>query len=75
MLIYSIFATIQGLTDMNLTEVGGMIGLIYAVYAIGQFFGKNEIGNYIKGFVSYILGIISFLFTTISIEVLIALSN
>ena len=75
MLIYSIFAIIQGLIGMNVTEFGGMIGLIYAIYAIGHFFGKSEIGNYIKGFVSYMLGIISFLFITISIEILIALTN
>jgi hypothetical protein len=75
MLIYSILATIQGLTGINVTEVGGMIGLIYAVYSIGHFFGKSEIRNYIKGFFSYMLGVISFIFIAISMEVFIALTN
>ena len=38
MLIYSVFALFQGLTHINIMQIGGLIGFIYSAWAIGQFF-------------------------------------
>jgi len=59
MLIFTIFAIIQGITHFNLMAVAGVIGIIYCTWAIGQFFGKKPI-DYFKAFAAYILGMICF---------------
>lgn len=60
MLIYTVFGIIESITKMQLLQIGGMIGLIYTSWAIGQFFDKNKKANYLKGFLSYLLGMITF---------------
>lgn len=64
MLIYSVFALIQGITNFNLMAIGGFVGVGYCTWAIGQFFGKSKI-NYVKAFFAYILGMMSFVFGAI----------
>lgn len=73
MLIYSVFALFQGLTHINLMQIGGVIGFIYSSWAIGQFFGKAKFSNYIKAFISYLLGFFTFTLTAIFIGALIDL--
>lgn len=60
MLIYSLFGTVESLTKLSVLHFGGIIGIIYASWAIGQFFDKNRKVNYLKGFLSYLLGMITF---------------
>lgn len=60
MLILAVFGTIEGLTNLKVTQVGGMGFVIYATWAIGQFFDKRKYQNYLKALVSYILGLITF---------------
>jgi len=60
MLIYSFFGIIQGLTSISLGFVGGIVGVAYTTWAIGLFYGKKKVINYVKGFFAYILGMISF---------------
>lgn len=71
MLIYSISVVIKGLTNSNVMEIGAMVAFLYTVYAIGQFFDKRRIGNYIKGLFSYLLGMITFTFVAIGTGLLI----
>ena len=71
MLIYAIFGVIQSLVDYNLMQVAGIFGFIYLTWAIGQFYGKGKIVNYVKAFSAYILGMISFSITAILIGSLI----
>lgn len=60
MLIFAFFALIEGLTDIKLLNVAGIIGIIYLTWAVGNFFEKNKIGNYLKALLSYLLGFITF---------------
>ncbi|TDE09034.1 DUF3667 domain-containing protein [Dyadobacter psychrotolerans] len=71
MLIFSFFSLLQGLTKMNLMNIGGLAGITYCSWAIGQFFGKDRIINYLKAFLAYILGMATFAFLAISLGIVI----
>lgn len=60
MLVFSIFVILQGVTHLKVMTVGSAIGLLYCVWAIGQFYGKKKIASYLKGLGAYILGMITF---------------
>lgn len=60
MLIYTVFGIFQSLIDFNLMQVAGIVGFIYLTWAIGQFYGKGKIVNYVKAFSAYILGMLTF---------------
>ena len=60
MLIFSLFAMFEGITNLKISQIGGIMGVIYCFWAIGQFFGKNKIFNYVKALFAYILGMITF---------------
>ncbi len=66
MLIYSLFALLQGLIKIKLGAIGGIIGIGYCSWAIGQFFDKKKAASYIKALASYLLGMITFVFLAIS---------
>ena len=65
MLVFSVFALLQGLTKAKLTVLGGVVGLGYCTWAIGHFFGKEKGLNYAKAFLAYLLGLLSFVVTAI----------
>lgn len=65
MLIYSLFGIIQGLTKSNLMQIAGIVGFIYTTWSIGQFYGKDKIGSYVKAFFAYLAGML--LFTILAI--------
>ncbi len=65
MLIYTIFGIIESATKIRVLHFGGIAGLAYASWAIGRFFDKNKKANYLKGFLSYLLGMIFFFFAAI----------
>lgn len=73
MLIFSVFGILQGLTNINLMSIGGMVGIAYCSWAIGNFYGKTQIVNYVKAFFAYILGMITFIFLATTLGVLIDL--
>ncbi len=60
MLIFSIFAALEGLTNLKLSQIGGIIGVFYCSWAIGHFFGKDKIFNFVKALFAYLLGMITF---------------
>lgn len=62
MLIFSVFAILEGLTAIKVSQIGGIIGIIFCTWAIGQFFAKDKFFNYVKAFFAYILGMITFTF-------------
>jgi hypothetical protein len=70
MLIYSVFGIIQGLTQLNIMQVAGIVGFIYTTWAVGQFFEKGKIINYVKAFFAYMLGMLTFTLTIIIIGAL-----
>lgn len=59
MLIYTIFGIAQGISHVNLMQIGGGVGFVYTTWAIGQFFDKSKLFNYVKAFFAYILGMSS----------------
>jgi hypothetical protein len=71
MLIYSIFALLAGLTTLKISQLGGLIGVLYCSWAIGQFFGKDKIFNYVKALFAYLLGMLTFTIITFLIGELI----
>lgn len=60
MLIYTTFGIIESITKLRILQVGGIIGFLYTSWAIGQFFDKNKKLNYLKAFVAYLLGMLTF---------------
>ncbi len=60
MLIYTVFGIIESSTNLRILQIGGMIGVAYASWGIGQFFDKTKKTNYLKGFLSYLLGMTTF---------------
>lgn len=60
MLIFAVFALGEGLLHFKLLSVAGIFGLIYLVWAIGNFFEAKKIGNYFKALISILLGTITF---------------
>lgn len=73
MLIYSVFAIIQGLTNTNLMRIAGIIGILYSAWAIGDFFNRRKVVSYIKALLAYMLGMLTFSLTAIILGVIIDL--
>jgi hypothetical protein len=65
MLIYTVFGLIESITKIQILQRGGMVALVYTSWAIGRFFDKNKKANYLKGFLSYLLGMITFFLAAI----------
>jgi len=60
MLILAVFGTIEVLTGLKILQFGGMLFLIYSIWAIGQFFNGKKVSSYLKALLSYFLGMITF---------------
>lgn len=75
MLIFSVFVIIQGLTNLNLLTIAGVIGIAYCIWAIGQFYEKKKKINYLKALFAYLLGMISFWILPVLIGTIIDLLN
>jgi hypothetical protein len=69
MLIFAFFAIIEGITHIKLFKIAGILGFIYLIWAIGSFFDKKKIANYLKALASYLLGMLTFLILTIAIGI------
>lgn len=60
MLIFAVFALIQGLFHVIVMQFAGILGVVYMTWAMGQFFDKTRKMNYFKAFFAYVLGSLSF---------------
>lgn len=58
MLIYSLSGVAESLTGISMMAVGGGLGLIYSIWAIGQFYNRKKVLSYVKGLFAYVLGLI-----------------
>lgn len=74
MLIFSVLGIVQGVTHTKLMKITATLGFAYATWAIGQFFGKNKVINYVKAFIAYIFGMAAFYLTATLIGKLIDLT-
>lgn len=70
MLVYSVFALIEGLTHIQLQTLGGLVGFIYTAWAIGQFFEKKSVANFFKAFIAYTLGWLTFLIAAVILTII-----
>jgi hypothetical protein len=75
MLIASVFSLIQGLTNLNIMKIGGMVGIGYCTWAIGNFYGKKQFMSYAKAFIAYFLGMITFFFLATALGIAIDIIN
>ncbi|TCN56232.1 DUF3667 domain-containing protein [Flavobacterium circumlabens] len=71
MLIFTVFALLEGLTKINLLQIATIASLAYCSWAIGQFFDKNKPMSYVKAFAAYLLGMITLVILAIVIGILI----
>lgn len=69
MLIFAFFAIVEGISHVKLFKYAGMIGLTYTIWATGNFFEEKKAANYFKALISYLLGMISFLFLITAIGI------
>jgi len=60
MLIFALFGILDSLIDLKIIDKGFFLGILYVSWGIGQFFTGNKWLNSLKGFLSYILGLMSF---------------
>lgn len=72
MLIQSVKAIFEGSTKNEIINaILGFIGFAYATWAIGQFYDKTKVLNYIKALFAYFLGLITFTFVFIAVGLII----
>lgn len=74
MLIYTVFGIVEGVTKIKVLHFGGIVGFGYTSWAIGRFFDKSKKVNYLKGILSYFLGMVTFFLSAILLGVLIDLA-
>jgi len=73
MLMLALFGAFESITKIHFLEYGVYAFFIYVMWAIGQFFDERKIANYVKAFISYLLGMITFTFVALGIGILIDL--
>ena len=71
MLMFSLLGALESLTKIRVLSVGANIVLIYVFWAIGQFFEKRKILNYVKAPIAYFLGLITFITVALGVGFLI----
>jgi hypothetical protein len=62
MLIFALFGIADSLIDMQIMDMGYLIGIIYILWAIVNFYDKKKPVNYAKAVFSYFFGMIAFMF-------------
>lgn len=73
MLIFSVFAIIEGLTKISLMNISGALSIVYVTWAIGQFFDQRKAVSYFKALAAYLLGMIVFACSLVLLGILIDL--
>lgn len=61
MLLFAFFGIADSLINLKIIDKGYLIGIIYILWAIVQFFDKKKFINYPKVIFSYFLGMITFM--------------
>jgi hypothetical protein len=67
MLALTVFAILEKLSKTSLTKESGFLFILYASWAIGQFYDKRRKMSYVKAFGAYILGMISFTLVVVAL--------
>ena len=61
MLLFAFFGIADSLIDLKIIDKGYLIGILYILWSIVQFFDKKKIMNYPKAMFSYFLGMLTFM--------------
>lgn len=73
MLMLAFLGFLESVTHLRIIDYAVNLVFIYMFWAIGQFFDKRKILNYIKAIISYVLGLVTFLLAAFGIGILIDL--
>lgn len=73
MLIFSFFGILDTFIHLKIIDKSFLLGIVYISWGIARFFDKRKIMNYLKGFLSYMLGMVTFTFVAMLLGVLIDL--
>lgn len=71
MLIFAFFGILDAFIDLPIIDKGFLLGVLYISWGIARFFDQRKILNYLKGFLSYMLGIVTFTFLALMLGLLI----
>lgn len=71
MLMFAVLGALDSLTGRKVLDTGSMLVFLYISWAIGSFFDKAKKINYVKAFVSYFLGMFTFMFLVIGVGLLV----
>ncbi|MCI4669214.1 MAG: DUF3667 domain-containing protein [Bacteroidia bacterium] len=65
MLVFTFFGLLDSLTGLPITDKGFLIGILYISWGVATFFPGKAIPNFLKSFLSYMIGLFSFGLITI----------
>ena len=71
MLICTLQVVLVATTKIDFGQITGMILLAYSVWAIGQTFDKSKKSNYLKAFLAFMLGLVTFSLSVLLLGLLI----
>ncbi|MDO5655896.1 MAG: DUF3667 domain-containing protein [Flavobacteriaceae bacterium] len=74
-LIFTFFGIFESVTGWDVNNFAFFTSLLYSTWAIGNFFNKKGIWNYVKGFLAFIFGVSTGTFMIILVGVLIDILN
>ena len=60
MIFYGILIIVESLSGWSLFMSGGIIGMIYTIWGVGQFYDGKPLSTYGKSILAYVLGWILF---------------
>lgn len=60
MFVFALFVLLEGITHVDLMQTSSIIAIGYCTWAIGNFFEPKKIINYVKAFLAYIIGMMSY---------------
>jgi hypothetical protein len=71
MLILAIFGIVEALSGLQALQYGGMLFVLYAAWAIGQFFKKKSVLSFFKALFAYFLGMVFFSIAIVAVGALV----
>lgn len=73
MLMFAFLGVLESITRIRIMDYAINLVFIYAFWAIGQFFDKTKLLNYLKALIAYFLGFVTFTLVIIGIGIFIDL--
>lgn len=70
MLMLSIILSFEKLIGISYIKISSSLTMLYIAWAIGQFFGKRKIFNYLKALLVYTLGTVTFILIAMAVSAL-----